>query len=135
MTSTRAPLTVARAGVELSVRALPDWEDRLRYRAEYLAELHDLAPAGQLRYTVGVLSQTFALRTALGSSPNRAEEDAIMITTTQVRFWRCRVFHMHRWVSRSTEDGARYLVCARCGRDRDDIPFGSFSIGGPSGAG
>ena len=58
MTSTRSPLAVARAGVELAVRVLPELDDRLRYRAEFLAELHDLTPAGQLRYTAGVLSQT-----------------------------------------------------------------------------
>jgi hypothetical protein len=135
MTRARAPLAVARAGVELSVRALPDWHDRLRYRAEYLAELHDLAPAGQLRYTAGVLSQTFALRTALGASPTGAEEDAMTIATTKAPFWRCRVFRWHRWVMRSTEDGGRYMTCARCDRDRDNIPFGSYSIGPPGGAG
>ena len=120
----RPPLAVARAGVDLAVRALPNWEDRLRYRAEFLAELHDLPPAGQLRYSAGVLSQTFALRAALGDSPTRAEEDAMTITRTQPFYWRCRVFRWHRWVSRSTEDGGRYLVCRRCGRDKGEASWG-----------
>lgn len=121
MTPTGAPLAVARVGVEMTVRALPDWHDRLRYRAEFLAEMHGLPPAAQLRYTAGLVSQTFALRAALGSSPSRAEEDAMTITmTTRRPFWRCRVFRRHRWVVRSTEDGGRYETCARCGRDRDD---------------
>ena len=120
MTRDRAVHPVARRGVELAVRALPDWHDRLRYRAEFLAELHDLSSADQLRYAAGVLSQTFALRAALGSAPSRVEEDAMTITTTRRPFWRCRVFRRHRWVVRSTEDGGRYETCASCGRDRDD---------------
>ena len=114
---------VARAGVDLSVRGLPDWHDRLRYRAEFLAELHDLSPADQLRYAAGVLSQTFALRAALGSAPSRAEEDAMTITATPFQ-WRCRILRTHRWVARSTEDGGRYLVCRRCGRDKGEARWG-----------
>ena len=117
MTRDRAVRPVARHGVGLAVRALPDWHDRLRYRAEFLAELHDLPPAGQLRFTAGVLSQTLALRAALGSSPTRAEEDAMTLTTApRVPFFRCRIFRWHRWVTRSTEDGDRYVACAQCGR-------------------
>lgn len=127
-------LPVARVGVELAVRALPDWHDRLRYRAEFLAELHDLPPAAQLRYAAGVLSQTFALRTALGSAPSRVEEDAMTITKTRTFFWRCRVLRWHRWVKRSTEDGARYLRCARCGRDRNDTNWGPLGVGLGGGA-
>ena len=116
-------LAVARAGVELAVRALPDWHDRLRYRAEFAAELHDLPPAAQLRYAVGVLSQTFALRAALGSARSRVEEDAMTITRTPFQ-WRCRILRIHRWVVRSTEDGGRYLTCRRCGRDKGEARWG-----------
>ena len=35
---------------------------------------------------------------------------------TRVPFFRCRVFRWHRWVTRSTEDGDRYVACAHCGR-------------------
>ena len=129
MTRTRATLAVARAGVELAVRVLPDRPDRLRYRAEFSAELYGLTPAAQLRYTAGVLSQALALRAALGSAPSRVEEDAMTITTTRRFFWRCRMFRWHRWVVRSTEDGSRYLTCARCGRDRDDTEWGPLGVG------
>jgi len=130
MTAPRAPLGVVRAGVGLAIRTLPRPEDRARYRSEFLAELHGLPPAGQLRYTAGVLSQSLALRAALGSSPTRAEEDAMTLTRTKVPFfWRCRVFRMHKWVSRSAEDGSRYLTCARCGHDRDDTPWGALGVG------
>jgi hypothetical protein len=127
----RSASAVARAGVDLAVRALPDWHDRLRYRAEFLAELHDLSPSGQLRYAAGVLSQTFALRAALGSNPSSAEEDAMTVTTpTRVPFFRCRLFRWHRWVTRSTEDGERYVACAECGRLLHD-----GSTGGPNALG
>ena len=129
---------MARAGVDLSVRALPDRHDRLRYRAEFLADLHDLSSVDQLRYAAGVLSQTFALRAALGSAPSRVEEDAMTITTTPRRpFWRCRLFRRHRWVVRSTEDGGRYETCASCGRDRDDRyeHTGGIGLGGMLGTG
>lgn len=118
MTPPRAPLALARAGCELAVRRLPDLDDRLRYRAEFLADLHALTPADQLRYAAGVLSQAVALRAALNASPTRSEENAMSLTTAQRSFnWRCRVFHKHRYVGRSTEDGGRYRTCVRCGRD------------------
>jgi hypothetical protein len=119
----RGPLPLARAGVGLAVRALPDGHERLRYRDEFLADLHDLPRADQLRYTAGVLSQTFALRAALGSTPSRVEEDAMTITRTQF-YWRCRVLRFHHWVARSTEDGVRYLVCSRCDRDKGEASWG-----------
>jgi hypothetical protein len=123
MTTARAPHPVARLGVSLAARALRKPGDRARYRAEFLAELHDLPPAGQLRFTAGVLSRTFALRAALGSSPTRAEEDAMTLPGTTF-YWRCRVLRTHHWVSRSTEDGGRYLVCRRCGRDKGEASWG-----------
>jgi hypothetical protein len=130
MTDRQTPLVIARAVVELSVLALPDPRDRSRYRTEYLAELHDLPATDQLRFTAGVLSQTFALRAALGSSPTRAEEDAMTLPTTQVPFsWRCRVLLWHRWVVRSTDDGGRYVVCARCRKERTGGPP-STNVGG-----
>ena len=117
MTTTRAPLSLARAAVELAVRPLPELDDRLRYRTEFAADLSELPALGQLKYAVGVLSQTFALRAALGSAPTRAEEAAMSAPTrTRVPFFRCRLFRWHRWVTRSTEDGDRYAACAECGR-------------------
>jgi len=126
--SSGTPLALSRAAVDLAVWFLPELDDRLRYRAEFLAELHDLSPARQLRYSAGVLSQTFALRAALGSTPSRAEEDVMTITRTRTFYWRCRVLRRHHWVQRSTEDGSRYHACSRCGRDRGDSDLG----GGPT---
>ena len=136
MSTTRAPLRVARVGVELAVHRLPELDDRLRYRAEFLSELHSLPRSAQLRYTAGVLSQAFALRAALDDIPTRAEEAAMTAPTTTPRipFFRCRVFRWHRWVTRSTDDGDRYAACAHCGRLLHDGATsgpnsGSFNIG------
>ena len=120
MTRRRAPSRVARAGVALATAALRP-ADRERYRAEFLADLHELPPAAQLRHTAGFLVQSLALRAALGATPTRAEEAAMTLTTTRFS-WRCAVLCRHRWVGRSAEDGARYQACARCGRDRTDYP-------------
>ena len=113
------PVALARACVEVAVRALPGLDDRLRYRAEFSADLAVLGRAGQLRYAAGVLSQAFALRTALGASPTRAEEAAMTVPTGHRFHWQCRLFGAHDWVSRSAEDGSRYVACRRCGKHKD----------------
>ena len=129
MTGRRAPLAVARAGVTLASRALPRSTDRYRYSAEFLAELHALPPAGQLRYTAGVLSQTLALRAALGASTFLVEGDAMTSTTVHVPFWRCRIMRLHHWVVRNTDDGSLYQACARCGHVRLEAPAGPWICG------
>ena len=103
---------------------LPDLDDRLRYRAEFAAELALLGRIDRLRYAVGVLSTTFALRAALGSSPTRAEEDAMTVSTTRRFHWKCRLMGAHDWVSRSAEDGSRYVACRRCGKEKDYVHAG-----------
>jgi len=113
---------LARAAVELAVRTLPDLDDRLRYRAEFAADLAVLGTGGRLRYAAGVLSQIFALRAALGTTPTHAEEDAMTASTTRRPFpFRCRVLGLHDWVSRSAEDGSRYVACRRCGKDKGEV--------------
>jgi hypothetical protein len=103
----------------LAVRMLPDRDDRLRYRAEFAADLAVLGSGAQLRYAAGVLSQTFTLRAALGSTPTRAEEAAMTAPTRRRFYWQCRLFGAHHYVSRSAEDGSRYLACRRCGKEGD----------------
>ena len=127
MNGARAAVRAARAGACLAARALPRPSDRARYRAEFLAELHALPPAGQLRYMAGVLSQTLALRTALGHAPTRVEEHAMTLPLTSVPSWRCRIFRLHRWVRRYTEDGGRYQACVLCGVDRGPVSAGPAS--------
>ena len=145
MNRARAAFLVARAGVGLAARVLSSPDDRARYRAEFAAELQDLSPAGQLRYSAGVLSQVVALRAALRhapsplaehavprsaqrvQSPGRDEEDAVTLPTPPVPLWRCRILRLHRWVRRSTEDGGRYETCAHCGVDRGPAGYGPMT--------
>ena len=116
MTGVRAPVPAARLGVGLAARVLPTRPDRERYAAEFLAELHGLPPAAQLRHTAGVLSQAFALRAALGSSPSPIEEKAVPTIPLGRRF-RCRLLRWHHWHTYSTEDGSRYRACTVCHKD------------------
>ena len=120
----------ARGAVELTVRALPTWEARLRYRAEFLAELHDLSPADQLRYAAGVLSQTFALRAALGASPARVEEDAMDTKIPTFRRFRCRFLRWHDWQTLSNPDGERYRACSVCQKDEPRYDAGHIGMAG-----
>ncbi len=116
MTGDRAPIPVARLGVELAARVLPPGPARVRYTAEFLAELYGLAPAAQLRHTVGVLSQAFALRAALGSSSSLIEEKAVPSIPLGRRL-RCRLLRWHHWHTYSTEDGGLYKACTVCRKD------------------
>ena len=112
MSAGRAPLWLARAGVDAATRLLPSSSARERYRAEFTAELHHLGAAAQLLFTVGVLTRVGALRAALGrgSTP-----------------WRCRVLRSHVWQLHSTEDGGLYKSCARCGIDIGPAGFGPMT--------
>ena len=118
-----SPRPLARAVVEAAARLLPTAADRRRYQAEFVADLHGLEPAAQLRYAVGVLSQTFALRTALGDPRMPIEE--VPMSSLGRRF-RCRVLRLHDWRLCSAEDGGRYRACAVCGRD-DPGPRGKIN--------
>lgn len=105
-------MPVARLAVGVAARLLPTPADRRRYRAEFVAELHGLPSAGQLRYAAGVLSQTLALRAALGRSPARLEEAAM-----HPRF-RCRVLRWHHWKTYRGPQAARFRVCTPCAREQ-----------------
>ena len=56
--------------VRVAIRVVPVGS-RGRYRQEFLAELHGLGRARQLRHAVGVLSRSWALRAAL-NTPSEA---------------------------------------------------------------
>jgi hypothetical protein len=121
----------ARTMVGLAVRPLPTREDRNRYLDEFLGDLHGLSTAQQLRYAAGVLSQTFALRSALGADPRRIEEAGM---TPQAPLWRavrCHGLRLHYWKTYSTDDGSRYVACAVCKKEH---PGGGPGLGGAYGA-
>jgi hypothetical protein len=128
MIGPRAPLGGARLVVGLTVRALPTWEDRLRYRAEFLADLQGLTPADQMRYAAGVLSQTFALRAALGASPARSEEDVMEQRSNFWRVFRCRILRWHDYRQYSNSDGARYSACSVCDREANSSGYNTIGL-------
>ena len=102
------PIAPARLAVTMAARALPTRQDRERYSAEFIAELHGLPIGVQCRLTVGVLSQVLALRTALGPSPTRSEEDAMPELTHFHRTFRCRALRLHHWRTVRNPHGEAY---------------------------
>lgn len=130
-----SPLPAARWVVGLAARMLPTPAARRRYQAEFVAELHGLPLSHQLRLVLGVLSQVFALRTALEGSSTRPEEVAVYSTTAGQRL-RCRYLRWHHWKGFSDPDGGRYAACAVCYREHGgwDSVSGGF-MGGAGGGG
>jgi hypothetical protein len=103
--------------VQLAARALPKGAVRDRYRAEFLAELPGLTHRQQTGYAIGVLSRALALRTAVTSQAHTSGGLDTMTTKTNTRPLLCRLNVHHKWERRTTEDGARFRQCARCGKD------------------
>jgi hypothetical protein len=103
--------------VRLSARALPRGPIRERYREEFLAELHGMTRRRQTRHSAGILSRAWALRMAVTTQGRLAGGTEDVTTRTSTRPLLCRLNLHHAWRTRSTEDGARYRRCARCGKD------------------
>jgi hypothetical protein len=103
--------------VQLAARLLPT-EQRRRYALEFIAELYGMPRSQQIRHSVHVLLNAWALRAALAETGPTAIQETNMIMMTS-RPFRCRM-KLHRWGWVSTEDGDRYERCIRCGRDRTE---------------
>lgn len=109
--ATHRPGLEARCAVATAVLLLPRGSQRARYRQEYLAELHFIDTRTQVRFSVGILSRAWALRRAL------TEEGTVGHDTLPRTPLLCRVNLRHQYRMSSTEDGARYRRCRRCGKD------------------
>ena len=94
----------ARTGVALATKALPAGPTRERWRKEFRADLQVLGRRQQATYTVGVLANAWALRSALGKGRPTIMEKT-MTTRTPLT---CRLNLHHHWHIVSTEDGNRY---------------------------
>ncbi|HET6652883.1 MAG TPA: hypothetical protein VFH10_09595 [Nocardioides sp.] len=106
------PAIAARCAVVTATLVLPRGSSRTRYRQEFLAELSFIErSASQLRFSVGILSRAWALRRAL-TEENTMIHDAVPRTPLL-----CRLHVHHQWHTETTEDGARYRRCLRCGKD------------------
>jgi hypothetical protein len=117
--------------VRLATRALPKGAVRDRYRAEFLADLYGLTRWQQTRYALGILSCVRALRTAVTSKENLVRGLDTMTSKTNNRPLFCRLNLHHEWKRRTTEDGAPYRQCVRCGKDdsRRSGPLDSAGFG------
>ena len=94
--------------IALAARMLPRY-CRGRYRMEWTAELHSVAPREQVPYALRALVRTGALRMALYS-----QEEVEGGITMPSKPLKCRL-RLHKWVvRRNEEDGTRYDQCTRC---------------------
>lgn len=124
MTTTRRtterhePTRSARWTVAVATSVLPRGSCRARYRQEFLAELHVLAPPDQGHFAAGILSTAWTLRRAL-------RKDPVMHDVKLSKPWRCRFGH-HRWKTASADDGALFRRCARCGKDHPGASSGGM---------
>jgi hypothetical protein len=121
--------------VRLAARMLPGGAVRDRYRAEFLAELWGMNRTRQASHALRVLLCVWALRMAVTNQGPVAAEEADMKTDVRKPLL-CRLNLHHSWVRRSTEDGNRYRLCARCGKEdtRSNGPMdGAAGVGAISG--
>jgi hypothetical protein len=101
--------------VEGAASALPAGH-RGRYHREFLAELYGLTPSHQMRHAAQVLSRAWALRAALSEPVFPMNGDGTMRIVTR-RPLTCLLLRWHRWQFVSTEDGNRYKICRKCGKE------------------
>ena len=103
-------------------------EQRHRYALEFISELYGMPRSQQIRHSVHVLSQAWALRAALAETGAAPTHEKTMTVKTTNRPFRCLLSH-HLWRWASTEDGDRFEHCVRCGRDRTEKVGGLGSFG------
>ena len=119
------PTRIAGHLIKVAVRTLPRTH-RNRYDREFTAELYSLPRQNQLGYATHVLSRAWALRAALHQLAPTAIEEATMSNRPPLR---CRLNLRHHWQRTQTEDGARYMVCSRCGKEHAPAGYGENKIG------
>ena len=103
--------------VRLATRPLPAAQGE-RYRQELLAELYELPRREQLGFAVRALSRSLALRAAV-SAPAAQVAGADVVIHAPSQPLACRMHLYHRWKVCTTDDGRRYLACAKCGKDKE----------------
>lgn len=107
---------VARFLVGMAVHRLPVGACRDRYRQEFLAELSGMRPVRQVLHGLALLATAPALRVAVIGADHPS---LTMVSLVEIRpVWHCWLRLGHAWSLRFSEDGGRYLQCARCNTDR-----------------
>jgi hypothetical protein len=122
--ASRAAGWLPRHTIQLATRVLPG-SARDRYRQEFLAELHGVSRARQLRHAIGVLSRSWALRAAINTPSEAAAADMEIVFPRHRRPLSCWL-NRHRRETFRTEDAKPYQRCQRCGKDETDI-WGAIS--------
>jgi hypothetical protein len=102
----------ARVLVRVSTAVLPAGELRDRYRREHAGELNALPGNQQVRYAMGALTTSGALRQAVVQ-----ERDMTVTTTRSRKPLLCRLNLHHHWLAERSPDGEWYRRCSKCGKD------------------
>jgi hypothetical protein len=131
----RPPGALARAAVRVAVRLLPHGSARDRYRHEFLAEMYGLSSPAQLRLAAGLLSQSLALRAAIDPQQQPSIAELVMPTPRKRKPILCRTHLHHRWERAFNPEGADYLHCRACGKDRYDVERVDPQVGNFGGPG
>jgi hypothetical protein len=112
----RPPRWWARALIAASAAVLPS-SARARYEEEFIADLYGMSRGDQARYSLGAATHCFALRNAVHTDNRQAPTGGHDMIIRAHRPLRCLLNVRHDWHTESTEDGARFLHCRRCGKD------------------
>lgn len=109
------PGRLPRTLIVMAIRLLPKGAVRDRYRQELTADLIILDPKQRLPYALRTLATAPALRratTGLSTSPGRD------IMASPRKPFLCRTGLHHRWELAHTTDGAEFVRCRRCLKER-----------------
>jgi hypothetical protein len=109
------PAWWARLAVRLATLPLPAGQARARYRRELECEQWGTSHREQAAHARGILSQAWALRSAVIGDP----------VVRHSTLW-CRAHLHHEWRRAVTDDGGRYRHCVACGLDDDGTVNQSF---------
>lgn len=115
--TSRGVVPTARVLVGAATATLPSGAGRERYHLEHLAELHALPRGDQVRYALGALATSWALRRAL-----TPEAEMSTIPTPSAVPLLCRLRLHHHWRTEHNEAGEAYRRCTRCGKDATGDP-------------
>ncbi len=109
--------------VALACRILPGGSCRSRYRQEFKAELYGMPLGRQATHAFEIVASSWSLRSAIASPQGKGRT---MLTIVRSKPLLCLLNVRHHWQLQSTEDGGRFQVCIKCGKDRLD--FGPVNV-------
>jgi hypothetical protein len=99
----------------MAVRLLPNGVVRARYRRELTADLRVLNPRQRLPFALRSLASAPALRRATKGAGDSPRKD---VMAAPRKPFLCRTGLHHRWELAYTDDGAEFVRCHRCLKER-----------------